>query len=135
MRALSAARCAAATHSQPRAQGELPYCPACHVTASQTLCGGCRQAIVEGRFLQPQGVHKKFHVGCFVCCKCGASLEGGFRARQGFAFCPKCPPVPPKPGEPIAKPQAAAAVAAPPAAPPAEAPAPAAPAAGAPPPQ
>jgi LIM domain len=83
------------------AVGDKPYCSACYPKFNQTICGGCKCPIVQGKFLTMRGIHSKYHPECFVCWKCLKPLEAGFRKRGKAILCPECPIGGPVPDAPV----------------------------------
>lgn len=53
----------------------------------KTFCQACKKKC-SGEVLRVQD--KYFHIGCFKCAQCNASLaQGGFFAREGSYYCTK----------------------------------------------
>lgn len=53
----------------------------------KTFCQSCKKKC-SGEVLRVQD--KYFHIGCFKCAQCNASLaQGGFFAREGSYYCTK----------------------------------------------
>lgn len=57
------------------------------LVSGKTFCQACKKKC-SGEVLRVQD--KYFHIGCFKCAQCNASLaQGGFFAREGSYYCTK----------------------------------------------
>jgi len=73
---------------------DLPYCSNCFAKAATDLCGGCGESI-EKKWIEPKGIHKKYHDGCFKCTNCGIVLTAAFKKKNNLPVCVgKCPEKP-----------------------------------------
>lgn len=59
----------------------------CFIVSGKTFCQSCKKKC-SGEVLRVQD--KYFHIGCFKCAQCNASLAlGGFFTREGSYYCTK----------------------------------------------
>eukprot|EP00475_Leptophrys_vorax_P008090 TRINITY_DN1518_c0_g1_i4.p1 TRINITY_DN1518_c0_g1~~TRINITY_DN1518_c0_g1_i4.p1 ORF type:complete len:270 (-),score=77.49 TRINITY_DN1518_c0_g1_i4:724-1533(-) len=74
---------------RPQAAKGLPFCENCIEEAKAIKCGFCKETILH-TYIEPKGVHKKFHPNCFRCDACKQPIAAAFKKRLEWTLCVKC---------------------------------------------
>lgn len=70
-----------------------PVCKADYDNAQSKKCARCEKPVIDD-FVDV--MDNLYHVACFTCAKCSATLTTGFFKRQGQAVCKACKNLVPK---------------------------------------